>query len=139
MTFHPQNRFSLQHSHVNACSLGLLYMQEDLDSSSAVKTAPKMKQNMSEQIILSGLLCNFIAPFSSTGCVCNRAVKRKFSQVEFGRNPNIAIVNNSMLNLLITLSSIDLCVVSDVFCPKQRQRKLSNRRSLSIKVCIRLP
>ena len=82
-----------------------------------------MKQNMSEQIILSGHLCNLIAPFPSTGCVCNRAIKRKFSQVEFARNSNIVIVDNSMLNLLINLNSIDFCVVSDVFCQKQKQRK----------------
>ena len=50
-------------------------------------TAPKMKQNMSEQIILSGLLCNFIAPFSSTGCVFNRAVKRKFSRGRIWKEP----------------------------------------------------
>ena len=55
-------------------------MYEDLDSSSASRTAPKMKQNMSEQIILSGHLYNLPAPFSSTGCVCNRAIKGKFSQ-----------------------------------------------------------
>ena len=85
-----------------------------------------MKQNMSEQIILSGHLCNLISHSAvsiNRVCVCNRAIKRKFSQVEFARNSNIVIVNNSMLNLLINLSSTDFCVVSDVFCQKQKQRK----------------
>jgi len=71
-----------------------------------------MKHKMSEHIILSTSAIFQSGFHQQEVCVCKKAKKGKFSQVEFAGILNIVIANS--------LSLIDVCFESDLFCQTQR-------------------